>query len=1227
MTIAEMQKVKDKYPQYRDLSDEALLKSVVAKYPKAYGDIADREWGTVQKAPSKIDRVLDVIPTLATVAGSHPGLVGVRPKEVKERLTKISEKLVSPEVIAEVGKSVEDVRNANMAHKSLSEAWKQWDKVKGGLRAVWSDIRMGGGLGFGAGFREPNKYPPFGKLFTDTFGIDPVENPGLFTTVGPLADGIINVGLDYLALRGVPKLAKGVYGKITTPLEKKLSDVVQQEMRNIGATPEKAEAIAEYYIANYKATHSALEANPINIIKSINFLKTHKGFAKEIFKKFKMNEHMKGFQTWYNKHMSTAKAFQARGPQGQIESKTFIGQGVEANDIPVYKSVPYANEHMIFEEGVQTQITKPGEIVAPTTKPPIPSPEYKSPVISKIEVTKPSEFIVPELDVLDLGRMHGIAGKGKIGLNIRLGKEQNIKALKHELGHEIDRQFNLHNNSSIIDEFNMETSVKAIGGNRQEAVGEAINQIILGNQEVINKHPKLVKLLESKIPNLNDVVNNLESKLNSAWSKAQKKPLIKMPKATAHVEPPKPSTSEPAIFNPKDKSSDKILRDINKRLGMKKVKSDTSGKPIDSGGFRDTTYFFQEIEEKSGLPYYDSFTDLIDTRNFVVEEINKYLAGFNESLAGIDNVPPVSEMAKYITSSTPTPLPEGQEALYDATINMFQKMKPYIQYLKIRRAVDGAIPIPKGKEAIFAEGAKVLKEQGPNGLLKWSANQDFVVKDGRYLPAEFFQGMNIDTDQNPFSLYNPNVQARVAPNQKYSDKPITEIIHNYLTRNLTDYYMYDKIKNIGNLVGQTNLSKNAYNDIVNWTKVIKGQGVRRGRLGNLFRKGRGQFFAVSLADPWKWGRNLAQNIAFLHSRYPLTSNIAKTFTGFRKLTEQERIFLNRDVYQMLDIENEFFYFSDELFTSGPIKKLTDMSKQLARNYTRADTINRWIAYKHATAGLLPDILKYQGGKMKLGKLIKKHGLGSFTDLELKKVLSLPPEKARMFIGRLIVEETHFRYKKAERGTVALTELGEYGTSLWQFPKSVAQRFLINGSKFMTGDFHSKYRAAQTLIGLSMMPMLAELLLEKLYGTKSYYDKDTRTQKIYKPYSVYNMITGGFTFGGAQAGQIETLNRGIKNAAELAAYLISGKSTKKKNLKLLRETTKSIEQINETFLPFVKKMLDFYEALAGKRYFKPITNYVDDKLRNINPDSWNNIERTTIEALSHAIFSTEREQEE
>ena len=71
--IPEIQRFKEKYPQYKEYDDGALLSRIAQKFPKAYGHLADREFGTISKPAT--------LPEIA-VEGYKRGKLGIHRGEL-----------------------------------------------------------------------------------------------------------------------------------------------------------------------------------------------------------------------------------------------------------------------------------------------------------------------------------------------------------------------------------------------------------------------------------------------------------------------------------------------------------------------------------------------------------------------------------------------------------------------------------------------------------------------------------------------------------------------------------------------------------------------------------------------------------------------------------------------------------------------------------------------------------------------------------------------------------------------------------------------------------------------------------------------------------------------------------------------------------------------------------------------------------------------------------------
>jgi len=228
------------------------------------------------------------------------------------------------------------------------------------------------------------------------------------------------------------------------------------------------------------------------------------------------------------------------------------------------------------------------------------------------------------------------------------------------------------------------------------------------------------------------------------------------------------------------------------------------------------------------------------------------------------------------------------------------------------------------------------------------------------------------------------------------------------------------------------------------------------------------------------------------------------------------------------------------------------------------------------------------------------------------------------IAREITDKTNFRYKKPERGLSALSELGEFATSLIQFPKGVINLYYESARNLFSGDSLAKrWDGAQGLLGLAISAALTNELLKMVTGQKTYFDPLIRKEVEYKPYGLLESMTG-IQFGGAQVGQAITVTEMLRLLVEigLEQSKTEGKSEARLD-NLNRSFLKRADTLVENFVPFVRKGLDVMESLLGAKYYKLLTTTFDHITDRRTALSKNRIQRGIIEMMSHAIFGTER----
>jgi len=217
----------------------------------------------------------------------------------------------------------------------------------------------------------------------------------------------------------------------------------------------------------------------------------------------------------------------------------------------------------------------------------------------KGEMAGKEGIVAPKVEIFDLGPLRGIARNegGVIGLNKRLGAEQNKEAARHELGHEVERQLVLRDNSEIIDEFGMEPDVKAKEMNRKENVAEAVNQILLGNKEIIAKHPKLVKLLEEKAGNLNDVIAKIDAEIDAQYSK-----LTPTEEGKGEMAGKEGKIEYLYRYHPKGDLDNVIRRGLEPYTQEQMIERAVRSGDADKWGWDEESRTFQEDPDRADLP-------------------------------------------------------------------------------------------------------------------------------------------------------------------------------------------------------------------------------------------------------------------------------------------------------------------------------------------------------------------------------------------------------------------------------------------------------------------------------------------------------------------------------------------------------------------------------------------------------------------------------------------------
>ena len=705
------------------------------------------------------------------------------------------------------------------------------------------------------------------------------------------------------------------------------------------------------------------------------------------------------------------------------------------------------------------------------------------------------------------------------------------------------------------------------------------------------------------------------------------------------LEKPKPITTwhvedfpDDALINKSDADTVRTISSINDgiRNGMLKTVEDyKKGKnPYTLNHIIDTPIAFQRLEEKTGFPLYTKYgVEASKARNIIAYEVATIINRFTDGLQkGYQTAGSTERIVNYIVKQEGR-LNDEERKIATKLMDIFRDTKDIVSYLRMRRFIDGAEQVPKDLEAIVEEGEKVYVKGGKEALEKWVKGREIgVVTDDRYFPAQLLRKFRTHNSTDPFEVFNPHVHSRTVEEQMYDySQSIVQKLHSYLTRMYSDYYLYDLLVDAKNDFSQTDMPYDTISSIKKWLVAIQGKGVEVGWWGQVARKARGQFFKVVLAEPTKWVRNYLQRYYMTLQNYPTLQHAMRTKQYFDyKLTVPELDFFCKHISQLRELEREQLYLYEKVFEHGVLGKVDDLATALAHRYTLVDEGNRYVTFKYALASNDLYLKLYKQGKLGLRGMMNKTGMSSFYPLEIKHILSLPVDEARLEIAKQLVDKTQFRYKKTERGLSALSEFGEIATSLLQYPKSVITRYLDSVDMITRGEgIEEKWAGVRLLVGLILLSAVAQNVLEHIVGESKYYDPDLGREVVNDPYSLISVI-GSLQIAGAQPGHAVTLARLAKRISDLL-YLDSTKQMPSDSYRMtaIRAILKDVDQLGESYIPFIKIAMNGVEAAEGTRSHKLLTMWFDQKTRRQTALRRNKIQRNWVEAWQHFFFGLER----
>ena len=640
---------------------------------------------------------------------------------------------------------------------------------------------------------------------------------------------------------------------------------------------------------------------------------------------------------------------------------------------------------------------------------------------------------------------------------------------------------------------------------------------------------------------------------------------------------------------------------------------------------QDTTYTMQNLQRRTGIPFYDRFyVNLRRMHNeamYKVDKIsNKIVGSAREGSLTKDSD---TNIINAIVQDKTGQLTTNEKLVYHEIKKAFKQTEPIIKFLKLKGMMDGSLPTPNPIKPIVDQATDVYKRGGDIELFKFARKQKFGIIEEGYFPASikrallFKQALKTSIDPE-----NPHVLSRTADDQIYeSDVGLLIRIQTYLKRVYSDFYMYNELKDLANVLESNKpIPSETISMFTEWSRALRGFGVPTKTVGKLLRKARGQFMSVVYLNPLTALRNLAQITVSVPGMMPAPSFAYKLAHPY-KLKPIDEKYIRKHAYQKADLQRSHMALYE--VEKGKKLPINRMAEELSGfMISRTDELVRLGTYRIIMSGLEEDLIKYKNGEMTFEEVETKHGLFNLTPMERRHALTLSPDKAARYMAKEIVDKTSGRYKLMDKGALANSEsLAENAMFLYTYPKFV-ETYLINSfNQIKNGkSYAERMSGVNAIVTMYVMGLLVDYIMQKVFGKTEYYDERSGIKKRVTAYNIKDTIFG-ITLFGAQRRQWELAENIIAGVGDLMSPKVLG--NKKKLSAVLVSITRSADMLSEQYIPFLKYVDNAAESVLGVQQFRVLTTIINKILRKKSRVAGAKAHRTLLEKLSHFAFGTER----
>ena len=538
-------------------------------------------------------------------------------------------------------------------------------------------------------------------------------------------------------------------------------------------------------------------------------------------------------------------------------------------------------------------------------------------------------------------------------------------------------------------------------------------------------------------------------------------------------------------------------------------------------------------------------------------------------------------------------------------------------------------------------------EVGRDFLERFLETNDFgIIEAGNYLPGIFMSRRNIKTlEPDEFSDFIDFVPDRHTKSRgviegtqlrdmlmdEYLEKPLNVRVDNYVRNILSLKYLKEPLEALGKLtgivsdhleralttqLGGKNVDKKAY-AFLDYIKLYahrkKNYPVKIGQIGRLAKITQSAFFKSLVVRPRLWLRNLFQG-TILGVTVPDKAVMADLrFHGlfnkkmaFKSIPDIYKEKFDIEVSQFAPMEKHHLFLQEtENWKDIPVVGgFFKLAERVGKMYPLSDLMNRRSVFAKTFNRTLYYLNQYKNGKMTEDQVWGKLKIGKMKEIEQvewNKILDSNVADAAYFHAKWMSDNSQWIYNRGEKSLYEMTGEGEAFTNLFTWSKGMTQRMVSSVNDvyrgFADGDYRRMSLGVTEIGGLAIAATMANTALQFI------------TMKHGSRYQDYGTDMFFWEIGGVSFDL-------IKEATTTLAGLIGAfDGTKGERKRAMSEALKFFDNsAMRQMMPFMKNALSVVESITGRSYISPLYDLVNRKATKVD--------RTLVEGISHAIFSTD-----